>query len=264
MELFTYDFMLRAFAVAVLISLMMPMIGNIVVLRRLSAVGDALSHAGLAGVALGLCFGFSPVGAAVIFSVLAALLMEGLRTAFPRYSEIAPAVVLSLGVGIAAIASGFVKKASDFNSFLFGSIVAVSNAELLTVAVLSAAVIIISLLLYRELFYISFDEEGAKITGMPVRVVNFLFTVITAVTVAVASRTVGALVVSSLLVLPVACSMRYAKSYRHNMFLSIGFAAAFTVTGLFISYYADIKPGGTIVLLGVAVLLGSLFIKRKV
>jgi len=261
--MFAYDFMIRAFAVAVLISVMMPMIGNIVVLRRLSAVGDALSHAGLAGVALGLCFGMSPVGAAVVFSVLSALLIEGLRRAFPRYGEIAPAVVLSLGVGIAAVASGFVKKSSDFNSFLFGSIVAVSDGEIVWVAVLGVGVVLMSLLLYRELFYVSFDEEGARIAGVPVFAVNFIFTIMTAITVAVASRTVGALVVSSLLVLPVACSMQYAGSYRRNMWLAIVFAIAFTVVGLVIAYYADLKPGGTIVLLGVAVLLVSLCIKRR-
>ena len=261
--MFAYAFMLRAFAVAVLISVMMPMIGSVVVLRRLSSVGDALSHAGLAGVALGLCFGMSPVGAAVVFSVLSALLIEGLRRVFPRYGEIAPAVVLSLGVGVAAVASGFVRSSSDFNSFLFGSIVAVSNGELIGVCILSVGVVLMTLLLYRELFYVSFDEEGARIAGVPVRVVNVLFTVLTAVTVAVASRTVGALIVSSLLVLPVACAMLYARSYKGNMILSVLFAAAFTVAGLFISYYADIKPGGTIVLLGVAVLLVSLFAKRR-
>ena len=263
LNIFAYDFMIRAFAVAVLISVMMPMIGNIVVLRRLSSVGDALSHSGLAGVALGLCFGMSPVGAAVLFSVLSALLIEGLRRAFPRYGEIAPAVVLSLGVGVAAVASGFVKKSSDFNSFLFGSIVAVSNGEIIGVAVLGVVVVLMSLLLYRELFYVSFDEEGARIVGVPVRLVNFLFTIMTAVTVAVASRTVGALVVSSMLVLPVACSMQYAKSYRQNLWLSVVFAIVFTVIGLFVSYYADLKPGGTIVLLGVAMLLVSLCVKRK-
>ena len=261
--MFAYDFMVRAFAVAVLISFMMPMIGSVVVLRRLSSVGDALSHAGLAGVALGLCFGMSPVGAAVFFSVLSALLIEGLRRVFPRYGEIAPAVVMSLGVGIAAVASGFVRSVSNFNSFLFGSIVAISDGELIGVSVLSIGVVLMTLLLYRELFFVSFDEEGARIAGVPVRAVNFLFTVLTAVTVAVASRTVGALIVSSLLVLPVACAMLFARSYKGNVLLSVLFAVGFTVAGLFISFYADTKPGGTIVLLGVAVLLVLLCIKRR-
>jgi len=195
--------------------------------------------------------------------VLSALLMEGLRRAFPRYAEIAPAVTLSLGVGVAAVASGFVRNATDFNSFLFGSIVAVSVSEIVIVAVLAAVVLLTARVLYRELLYVSFDEENARISGVPVRAVNLVFTIMTAITVAVASRTVGALVVSSLLVLPVACAMQYARSYRGNLLLSIAFAASFTIIGLFVSYYADLKPGGSIVLLGVLVLLGSLALRRR-
>lgn len=263
MEIFTFSFMQRAFIVAILISIITPLIGNIIVLKRLSTIGDALSHSSLAGVAVGLCFGFNPVLFAVIFSAIAALIIEYIRHSFSRYSEIATAIVLSFGVGIAAVFSGFVKNASSFNSFLFGSIVAISSFELYVVIILSIVVIIIMLLLYRELFYITFDEEGALLSGVPVKKINFIFTLLTAIVVSIASRTVGALVISSLMILPVACAMLISKSYKSNVILSVMFAFIFTISGLFISSFYDLKPGGTIVLIGILFLLIIVIFQRN-
>ncbi len=263
MEIFTYGFIQRAFIVGLFISVMTPMIGNIIVLKRLSSVGDALSHASLAGVAIGLCFSQSPVVAAVLFSCLAALAIEYFRRFFPRYSEISTTLVLSLGVGLAAVFSGFVKNSAGFNSFLFGSIVAISPFETAAVTLLSVMVIIISLLLYRELFYIAFDEEGAALSGVRVKTINFVFTLLTAIVVSVSARTVGALVISSLMVIPVACAMMISKSYKSNIILSVLFAVIFTTAGLVISCFWDIAPGGTIVLIGIAVLIILLPFRRK-
>jgi zinc transport system permease protein len=201
-EIFTLGFMQRAVVVAVLISIITPLIGNIIVLKRLSTIGDALSHSSLAGVAIGLCFSFNPILTAVILSVLSALTIEYIRRSFPNYSELATAIVLSFGVGVAAVFSGFVKNAATFNSFLFGSIVAISSFEMYIVAALSIIVLITVIILYRELFYITFDEEGATLGGVPVKATNLIFTVMTAIVVSIAARTVGSLVISSLMVLP--------------------------------------------------------------
>jgi zinc transport system permease protein len=159
--------------------------------------------------------------------------------------------------------SGFVKNAATLNSFMFGSIVAISNFELFTVAILSVVVIIVATVLYRELFYVTFDEEGAGLSGVPVKSVNLIFTILTAIVVSVASRTVGVLVISSLMVVPVACAMLVSKSYKQNIIFSVLFAFVFTVTGLMITAFYDIKPGGTIVLIGIAVLLVLLIVKRR-
>lgn len=263
MDILMYDFMRRAFIVAILISIITPLIGNIIVLKRLSTIGDALSHSSLAGVAIGLCFGFNPILIAIIFSVLAALTIEYIRRAFSRYSEIATAIVLSFGVGIAAVFSGFVKNSSSFNSFLFGSIVAISSFELYTVVVLSIVVIIIMMLLYRELFYITFDEESASLSGVKVKTINLIFTITTAVVVSIAARTVGALIISSLMVIPVACAMLVSKSYKQNLIFSVVFAFIFTISGLIVSSFYDLKPGGTIVLIGILVLIILLPFKKK-
>jgi len=255
MEILKYDFMQRAFLVAIMISIITPLIGNIIVLKRLSTIGDALSHSSLAGVAIGLCFGFNPIVSAIIFSILSALTIEYIRRAFSRYSELATAVVLSFGVGIAAVFSGFVKNSANFNSFLFGSIVAISSFELYIVIILSIIVIIVMTLLYRELFYITFDEESAALSGVKVKTINFIFTILTAIVVSIAARTVGALIISSLMVIPVACSMLISKSYKQNVIFSVVFALIFTVLGLFLSSIYDLKPGGTIVLIGIFFLI---------
>ena len=263
-NIFAYDFMRRAFVAAALIAVIAPCIGVVIVLKRLSNIGDATSHSALGGIAIGLVLGINPVLGAVIASVAAVLLIELIRRLFKNYSEIATAVVMSAGIGLTAVFSGFIKSGGqNLSSFMFGSIVAISDFELYFTIALSIAVALVSFLLYKELFYITFDEESAGIAGVPVRAINLIFMVLTAVTVSAASRTVGALMISSLIVLPVACGMMTARSYRQTLWLSVLFAEIFTIGGLFISYYCDLKPGGTIVLLGVVFLLIIMAVTRN-
>ncbi|MDR3288204.1 MAG: metal ABC transporter permease, partial [Peptococcaceae bacterium] len=187
MAMLEYDFMRRAFAVGLLLAVIIPCIGIIVVLKRLSMIGDALSHSSLAGVAAGLILGINPILGAGAACIAAALGVEVIRKKIPKYSEMSIAIILSAGVGLAGVLSGFVKNAVNFNSFLFGSIVAISDFEMFLVAGVSFAVILAFILLYKELFYIAFDERAARIAGVPVKTVNFIFTILTAVTVAVAA-----------------------------------------------------------------------------
>lgn len=261
-DIFQYDFMQRAFLVGILLAVIIPCIGVIVVFKRLSLIGDALSHTSLAGVAIGLLLGINPILGAMAACLFAAFGIEAIRKRIPKYSELSIAIVLSIGVGLAGVLSGFVKNAANFNSFLFGSIVAISDFETALVAGISILVFVSFLLLYKELFYIAFDEQAAGLSGVPVRLVNSIFTVLTAITVSVASRTVGALIVSSLMVVPVASAMVVARSYRQTVIWSIGFAVTATIIGLFISYYAQLKPGGTIVLTGVAIFLIALLVQK--
>lgn len=260
-DILQYDFMQRAFLVGILLAVIIPCIGVIVVFKRLSLIGDALSHTSLAGVAIGLILGINPIVGAMAACLLAAFGIEAIRKRIPRYSELSIAIVLSVGVGLAGILSGFVKNAATFNSFLFGSIVAISDFETALVVGIAILVFLSFILLYKELFYIAFDEQAAALSGVPVRLVNTIFTILTAVTVSVASRTVGALIVSSLMVVPVATAMIMARSYKQTVIWSVICAVTATITGLFISYYADLKPGGTIVLTAVALFLMALLLK---
>lgn len=261
MAIFQYDFIINAFIVGILLSIIIPCIGMIIVLKRLSMIGDALSHSSLAGVAAGLIMGINPVVGAIVMCIFAALCIEAIRKKVPKYSEMAIAIVMSAGIGLAGVLSSSVSSV-NFNSFLFGSIVAISDMERLLVIIISICVLLTFLLLYKELFLIAFDERVAKLAGVPVRFVNFIFTVLTAITISIASRTVGALIVSSIMVVPIACSMQFAKSYRQTTIFAICFAVLFTVIGLFVSYYLNLGAGGAIVLVGVLVFIFVLLIKR--
>ena len=269
LEIFSYDFMQRAFIAAICISIMAPCIGTVIVLKRLSAIGDATSHSALAGIAAGLAFGFNPILGAICFSLVAVFAVEGFRKAFSKFADITPIVVLSAGVGLTALFSGFIDKGgTSLNSFLFGSIVAVSKSEMYLTILLSVVVLAVSVIFYRELFYVTFDEESARLSRVPVSLVNLIILVMCALTVSVASRIVGALMVSSLMVIPVACAMIVSKSYKSTMIFSVLFALLFTVLGLFLSFYVrfpsgDLKPGGTIVLTGVITLIALIALKKK-
>ena len=255
MAIFEYAFMQRAFWVGILLGAIIPCIGIVVVLKRLSMIGDALSHTSLAGVAAGLLLNVNPVLGATVACVAAAFGIEAIRKKMPKYAEMSIAIMMSAGVGLAGVLSGFVKNAANFNSFLFGSIVAISDAELAVVAVVSGIILLSFVLLYKALFYLALDERAARLAGVPTGIVNSLFTVLTAVTVSIAARTVGALIVSSMMVVPVACGMQFGRSYKQTVLWSIAFAELFTVSGLFLAYYGRLKPGGTIVLVGVITLL---------
>lgn len=262
MAILEYDFMKRAFLVGILLAIIIPCIGVIVVLKRLSMIGDALSHTSLAGVAAGLILGINPILGAIVITIMASFGIEAIRKKIPRYSEMSIAIIMSAGIGLAGVLSGFVTNTANFNSFLFGSIVAISDFELALVAGISLLVIISFLLLYKELFYITLDERLARLSGLPIKKINFIFTILTAVTVSIAARTVGALIVSSIMVVPIACSMQFAKSYKQTVIYSIIFAIIFTVLGLYLSYYLNLRPGATIVLLGVIFLVLILIIKK--
>ena len=146
---------------------------------------------------------------------------------------------------------------------MFGSIVAIKPMELYLIIALSAIICVVFFTLYSQLFALSFDEEFARLKGVRVKLLNFVFMLLTAITIALASRTVGALIVTSLIVIPVACSMKISKSYKMTTVFSVIFAMFFTFSGLIISFYLDMRPGGTIVVIGSITLLIITIFKRK-
>ncbi|MBP5492417.1 MAG: metal ABC transporter permease [Clostridiales bacterium] len=253
--IFQYTYMQRALLVGCLLAVLVACLGTVMVHKRLSLIGDALSHSSLAGVALGLLGGFNPIVGAMATCLVAAFAIEGIRKKLGNHSELAVAIVLSTGIGLAGVLSGFVKSSADFNSFLFGSIVAISSFEMYLVSILAVVVLVAFLMLYKELFYISFDEQAAGISGVPVGAVNAIFTILTSVTISIAARTVGALIISSLMVVPVAAAMSIARSYKTTVLWAVFVAVASTLGGLVLSFYQGLKPGGTIVLISVGFFL---------
>lgn len=265
MEMLQYDFMQRAFIAGILISIICPIIGTFVVLRRLSMIGDTLSHASLAGIAAGMLGNFYPLWGAIIFSVAAAVGIEKLRKNFSQYAELSISIVLSASIGLAVL---MISLADSFNadlmSFLFGSIIAVTSKDIIIMAGISLFIILSIWLLYKELLYITFDEEGAELAGMPTSALNIFFTVLTALTIVAAMRVVGILMISSMLVVPVAASLQISKSFKNTMFNSIIFALLAVISGLSASYYFNLAPGGTIVVISVIILLIVIGVKKYI
>lgn len=256
MEFLQYDFMQRALAAGVIIAIICPAIGLFMVLRRLSMMGDTLSHVSLAGVALGLITKSNAILTALLFSLAAAFGIEKLRQAYSRYAELAIAIMMSTGIGLAIVLMNLGKgDISTLFSYLFGSIIAISSTDLKIMVGLGLAVLVFLTLLFKPLFYIAFDEEGAKVAGIPVTAVNMFFSLLTAMTIAVAMRVVGVLLVSSLMVLPVAASLQLARSFRQSLIIAVSFGIIEVLCGLILSYYLDTAPGGTIVLTAVALLV---------
>lgn len=252
--MFQLEFMRRAFLVGIMLSIVIPCIGVVMVNKRNSMIGDALSHVSLAGVTIGLIFRVNPIITAIISCAIASFSIEIMRRYFPKNSDISTAIMMSLGIGLAAVLSDFVKGAANFNSFLFGSIVAISDFEVILVTLVFFIVITVFTVLYKALLYVSFDEVGARLAGIKVQSVNIIFTFLISLSISIASRTVGVLMVSSLMVVPVACALRVSKSYFQTVIYSILFGMTFTISGITISFYQGLKPGGTMVLIGIAVL----------
>lgn len=260
--MFQLEFMRRAFLVGIMLSIVIPCIGVVMVNKRNSMIGDALSHVSLAGVTIGLIFRVNPIITAIIFCAVASFSIEIMRRYFPKNSDISTAIIMSLGIGLAAVLSDFVKGAANFNSFLFGSIVAISDFEVMLVTLVFIVVMIAFVVLYKALLYVSFDEVGARLAGIKVQAVNIVFTFLISLTISIASRTVGVLMVSSLMVVPVACALRLSKSYLQTVIYSVLFGTIFTISGITISFYRGLKPGGTMVLTGIVVLVAIVILQN--
>lgn len=265
MEILQYEFMQRALLAGLLVGLICPTVGLFIALRRMSMISDALSHVCLSGVAAGLMTGIHPVLSASLFATGGGLLLERLRKVYRGYSEISIAILLSTGVALGAILLDLGKGYSaNFMSYLFGSIVAISVKDLKIVSLLGIAILLLVHLLKKELFAISFDEDHARVSGIPVDAISTCFTIMTAITIALSIRVVGILLVSSLMVLPVATAMRLASSFRGAMLLSILFGETAILIGIFASFYMNLAPGGAIVMTSVILLVSTLVYQQLI
>ncbi|WP_138160621.1 metal ABC transporter permease [Peptoniphilus catoniae] len=263
MSIFSYSYMNRALIIGFLLGILIPMMGLVVVNKKISVIGDALSHVSLSGVLLGLLFGFSETLGAIVMCIVAAILLEFIRKKFPSYGEISVAIVMSFGIGFASMLSGFVTKAANFESFLFGSIIAAPDSEFYLISIAALLIFILFIIYYKDLCHISFDETSARLSGINVDRVNLIFMILIAVTISISAKTVGVLIVSSLLVVPVSCAMAFELGYFKTLVLSSLFGLVFTVAGLVASFYLGLKPGGTIVMIGLVTLMAILILKKK-
>lgn len=259
LEIFEMEFMQRAWLAGMIMAVICPLIGSFLVLRRQSLIGDGLGHIAFAGVAGGALLGYSPVISAAAATILGALAIERVRVKLAASAEMILAIFFYCGMGLAVVFASLNKEGGfNLGSILFGSLMTVSRSDLLVVAVLGLCTILFVVLYYRPLQYLTFDEVSAKVAGLPVDKLNMLLAVLTALTVALSMRIVGLLLVSAMMVIPVACALQTARSFAATILQSIVYGLLSVIIGLVLSYYANLAPGGTIVLTETALFMLSI------
>ncbi|MGW3631017.1 metal ABC transporter permease [Streptomyces sp. NPDC005122] len=250
MDFLNYDFMQRALLSAVLVGITAPAIGIYLVQRRQALLGDGIGHVAMTGIGLGFLLSTNPVWMATAVSVLGAVLMELIRWYGKTRGDIALAMLfyggMAGGVMLTSLAGG---TTANLTSYLFGSLSTVSESDVTAICLLAGFVVLVTLGLRRQLFAVSQDEEFARVTGLPVRALNLLTAVTAAVTVTVAMRVVGLLLVSALMVVPVAAAQQLSRSFAATFAIAVAIGVSVTIGGTVTSFYQDVPPGATIVLL---------------
>jgi zinc transport system permease protein len=256
-ELLTYDFMQRALLAALLVGIAAPMVGVFLVQRRLSLIGDGMGHVALAGVAVGVLTGAAPVLTALVAAVAAAVLIEVVRARGRTSGDVALAVLFYGGIaaGVVIISRSTSGTPTNLTSYLFGAITTTSRGDLWVFAALAVVVVATTWTLRPRLFAVANDEEYARATGMRVTALNVTLAVLTAVTVVVAMRVVGLLLISALMIVPNAAAQLLARSFRSAIRIAVLVGVLSSVGGVATSFYADTPSGGTIVLIAIAVFL---------
>ncbi len=264
-DLLAYGFMQRALITGIAAAISCSMVGLFLVLKRYSLFGDALSHMAFGGIALGFFLNIYPIWTATIVCVTTSLGITKLRKSTKISGDAAIAVLLSSGLAIGVLlvsaSHGFT---IDLFSFLFGSILLTSTSDMLLIVGISCGVIAVIITLRKPLLHFTFDEEQAKINGVQVDKLNYLFISLAAVTVIVTMRLVGILLISALIVLPNLTSMMMGKGFKKTILLSISLSISGVSSGIILSYYVNLAPSGTIVVILVAMFLVSLFVKSLI
>lgn len=263
-EMLSYDFMQRAFIAGLFIATLASISGTFVVLRRYSLMSETLAHSALVGVAVGLVAGYNPLWIAVAFSILSAWLIEYLRTTFAIYSDAVLSIILSGSLALAVI---IVSLGGEFNnslfSYLFGSILSVSNEDVYTIAGFGTLSLFFLLLFSKELYFIAYDEEVAKTSGIKVKFLNFLLVTVVAIIIALSIRVVGSLLIGALMVIPTVAALQYRVGFRKTIFLSLFFGLFSVIFGMSLSYYFSLPSGATIVLSVILVFILSLVMNKR-
>lgn len=254
LDFLDYDFMQRALVAALLVGVSAPATGIFLVQRRLSLIGDGLGHVAVTGIALGLLLGQAPTAVALITAVAGALLVELIRARQEAFAEVALAMLFYGGIaGGVVLASRSPSGGRSLNQYLFGSIATTSTDDLVVVALLAATVLVVTVVIGPALFAVSDDAEFAAASGMPVVLLNVSLAVLSALTVVISMRIIGVLLVSALMVVPVATAQLFTNSFRDTYLLGVGLGAATAISGVTGSFYLDTPSGGTIVLLSIAI-----------
>ncbi|WP_165437071.1 metal ABC transporter permease [Streptococcus ruminantium] len=257
LSIFNYDFMQRAFWAIIAMSLFSPILGVFLILRRQSLMSDTLSHVSLAGVAFGIVLGISPTVSTVLIVIVAAVFLEYLRTIYKNFMEIGTAILMSTGLAISFIVmnkSGG-KSGLNLEQYLFGSIVTISQEQVAALFGIALIVIILTVLFLRPMYVLTFDEDTAFVDGLPVRVMSIAFNIVTGVAIALMIPAAGALLVSTIMVLPASIALRLGKSFKTVLFMGMVIGFLGMVMGLLTSYYMETPASASITLIFIGIFL---------
>lgn len=264
LEIFQYSFAVRALFAGLIIGVVSPVIGTFLVLRRYSLIADTLAHVSLAGVAIGLITGLNPLLTALGASALSSVAIERLRNSKKIYGETALSIFLSGSLALAVVLIGFSHGFTvSLFSYLFGSILTVGKTDLIVMSVLGFTIGVLFIAYFRELIYLSFDEDAAKVSGIPVRKFNTVFILLTATTIAVCIPMVGIMLVSALLVIPVITALQFRRSFAYTILYSEIISLTSVLLGVVGSFYLDVPAGGFIVLVMLVIFFAVYFLKTS-
>lgn len=262
-ELLNYDFIVRAYVAGSFVAILCAMIGLLLVLRRMSLIGDGLSHVSFGAIALGLFLGFYPFYVAVPIVIIFSFLILKLTERAKLYGDAAVGIVSSFGIALGVILASLSKGFNvDLFSYLFGNILAISAGEVYLSVTLSVLVLLIIVFFYNDLFATTFDEEYAKVSGVKTKSVNNILFFLTAITVVLAIKVVGIMLVSALLVVPAVSALQISKSFKSGMFFASFFAVLSVLIGVTASFIFDVPAGGMIVMINLSFFALAYFLNK--
>lgn len=264
LDIFQYSFALRGFEAGIIVAIIAPLIGTFLVLRRYALIADTLAHVSLAGIALALLVGWSPMVTALWVTVISSLGIERLRMTRHVYGESALALFLSGSLAFATVllSLGHGLSTNLFN-YLFGSIVTVTQADVYLIAFLAVVIVVVVGLLFKELVYTTFDEESARVSGIRTQAVGSVLIVLSAVAISLSIPVVGVLLIAALIVVPVVTALQLRKSFIQTIFYAEAISVLSVIAGIMLSFQFNLSSGGTIVLTMLGVFLIVLFSKKR-
>lgn len=262
LEALSYGFIQKALIAGVAVGLISSFMGFFLVLRRYSLFGDGIAHVAFGGISVGLFLGVFPLWTAFLVSILGGVGLQKLRQSTKISGDAAVAVVLvsglSVGVILVSSSGGF---SVDLFSFLFGSIMLIGYEDTVLILAISAGIIAVLTAFKRQFLQLAFNEEQARLAGMPVTLLNYAFVILAAVTVVTSMRLVGILLISALVVIPNITAMMFGLGFKKTIAISLIISTVSVVSGIFMSYYYDVAPSGIIVFTAVSIMVGVLLIK---
>ncbi|MFU2164363.1 iron chelate uptake ABC transporter family permease subunit [Streptococcus pluranimalium] len=256
-EILSYEFMQRAILAIVAMSLFAPILGLFLILRRQSLMSDTLSHVSLAGVAFGILFGVSTTWMTVFIVILAAILLEYLRVVYKHYMEISTAILMSLGLAVSLIITSKSENTSGVNleQYLFGSIITINREQVIALFVIASVVLLLSAFFIRPMYMLTFDEDTAFVDGLPVRLMSLVFNMLTGVAISLMIPAAGALLVSTIMVLPASIGIRLGKSFKTVIVSSVIVGFIGMLLGVLLSYTWETPASATITIIFIAIFL---------